>query len=90
MVGEIHHVKGNKKTAFEDCFGKPCQGEVMKFVEAALFQVAVSQSRKVRDGVMQGRADARFVRGIWLEKTTESDEHRFATDTGVYNDVLIW
>ena len=47
-------------------------------------------SQKVRDGERQGRADATLVRGIWLEKTTESDEHRFATDTGVYNDVLIW
>ena len=27
---EGYHVKG-KKTAFEDCFGKPYQGDVMKF-----------------------------------------------------------
>ena len=38
---ERYHVKANKKTAFEDCFGKPYQGEVMKFAEAALFRVAV-------------------------------------------------
>ena len=56
----------------------------MKFAEAALFRVAVSPSGKIRDGIRQGRADARFVRGMWLGKTTESDEHLFATDTGVY------
>ena len=37
-----YHVKGNKKTAFEDCFGKPYQGEVMKFEEAALDRAGVS------------------------------------------------
>ena len=45
---------------------------------------AVSRSGRVRNEIRQGRADARFVRGIWLGKTTESDEHLFATDTGVY------
>ena len=74
-------MKGNKKTAFQDCFGKPYQGEVMKFAEAALFRVAVSPSGRVRDEIRQGRADARFVHGIWHGKTTES---LFATDTGVY------
>ena len=56
----------------------------MKFAEAALFGVAVSPSGKIRHGVRQGRADARFVRGMWLRKTTEFLEHLFATDTGVY------
>ena len=56
----------------------------MKFAEAALFRVAVSPSGKMRDGIRQGRADARFVRGMWLGETTESDEHPFATNTGVY------
>ena len=39
---------------------------------------------RIRDGIRQGRADARFVSGIWPGKTTESDEHLFATDIGVY------
>ena len=86
---ERYHVKANKKTAFEDRFGKPCQGEVMKFAETALFRVAVSPSGKIRDWIRQGRADARFVRGIWLGKTTESDEHLFATDTGVYTTTTV-
>ena len=80
----MYHVKGNKKTAFEDCFGKPYQGEVMKFAEAALFCVAVSPCGKIRDGIRQGRADARSVRGIWLGKSTDSDEHLFANELGVY------
>ena len=81
---ERYHVKGNQKTPFADCFRKPYHGEVTKFAEAALFWLAVSPSGRIRDGIRQGRADARFVRGIWLGKTTESDEHLFATDTGVY------
>ena len=76
---ERHPVKGNKKTAFEGCFGKPYQGEVMKLAEAAPFRVAVSPTES-----RQGRADARFVRGIWLGKTTESDERLFANELGVY------
>ena len=56
----------------------------MKFAKAALFRVAVSPSGKIRDGIRQGRADARFLRGVWLGKTTESDEHLFANETGVY------
>ena len=71
---ERYHVKANKKTAFEDWFGKAYQGEVMKFAEATLFRVG----GKIRDGVRQGRADARFVRGTWLGKTAESHEHLFA------------
>ena len=45
---ERYHVKANKKTAFEECFGKPYQGEVMKFAEAALFHMDVSPSRRIR------------------------------------------
>ena len=56
----------------------------MKFAEAALFRAAVSPSGKIRDGVRQGRADARFVRGRWRGKNTESDEHLFANEMGVY------
>ena len=56
----------------------------MKFAEAALFRVAVSPGGKIRDGIRQGRADARFVRGVWLGKTTESDQHVFANELGVY------
>ena len=44
-----------------------------KFPEAALFRVTVSPSGRIRDGIRQGRADARLVRGMWLGKTTESD-----------------
>ena len=43
---EGYHVKGNKMTAFEDCFWKPYQGELMKFAEAALFRVAVTEAVK--------------------------------------------
>ena len=81
---ERYHVNGNKKTAFEDCSGKPYQGEVMKSAEAALFRLAVSPSGRARNEIRQGRVDARFVRGIWLGKTADPDEHLFATDTGVY------
>ena len=56
----------------------------MKFVEAAMFRVAVSPSGKIGDGVRQGGADTRFVRGMWLGKTPESDEHLFANELGVY------
>ena len=77
-------MKANKKTAFEDCFGKPYQGVVTKFAEAALFRFAVSFSGRVRSEVRQGRADARFVRGIRLGKNVNSDEHLLATDGGVY------
>ena len=37
---ERDHVKGNKKTAFEDCFGKLY---LMKFAKAALFRVKGSK-----------------------------------------------
>ena len=56
----------------------------MKFAEAALFRVAVSPTGKIRDGIMHGRADARFVRGVWLGMSKEYDGHLFATDTRVY------
>ena len=64
--------------------GSPGRGEILKFAEAALFRLAVSQSGKVRSEVRQGRSDARLVRGIWLGKTLDSDEHLFGTDEGVF------
>ena len=81
---ERYHVKGNKKTASEDCFGTPYQGEILKFAEAALFRLAVSPSGKVRSETRQGRADARFVRGTCLGQTLDSDEHLCGTDEGVF------
>ena len=77
---EMSHVKGNKKTAFEDCFGKPYQGEVMKFAEAALFHVAVSPSGSSKRN-QAGSSRRKICPWQWLGKTTESDEHLFATDT---------
>ena len=56
----------------------------MKFAEAALFRVAVSPSGRVQSEIRLSRTDARFVRGIRLGKTTASDAHLFATETGVY------
>ena len=56
------HVKGKKERS-KTVLGKPNQGEVMKFAEAALFRVTVSPGGRIRDGIRQGRADARFVRG---------------------------
>ena len=81
---ERYHVKANKKKAVEYCLGKPYQGEILKFAEAALFPLAVSPCGKVRSEVRQGRADARFVRGICLGKTLDSDEHLFGTDESVF------
>ena len=70
-----YHVRGNKETAFEDRFGKPYQVEVTTFAEAALFCWAVSSNGKQSE-VRQGRADAGFVRGIWLGKTLDSADER--------------
>ena len=71
VVGETerYHVKGNKKTLFEDCFGKPYQRELIKFAEAALFRLAVSPREGVRTEDRLGRADARFVRVKSLQGT---------------------
>ena len=48
-----------------------------------LFCVAVSRERRF-ETESGSRADARFVRGICLGKTTESDEHLFANELEVY------
>ena len=57
----------------------------MKFAEAALFRVAVSPSGNFRDGVRQGRADARFVRGMWLGKDQHTPMNILSrTSLGVY------
>ena len=48
---ERYHVKGNRKTVFEDCFREPYLGEVMKFAGAALFWLAVSLCGRVRSEI---------------------------------------
>eukprot|EP00959_Pyramimonas_sp_CCMP1952_P301812 6315014-Pyramimonas_sp.AAC.1 len=43
---ERYHAKANHRTAYEDCFGKAYQGEVLKFGEAALFKLSVTTTGK--------------------------------------------
>ena len=69
-------MKGDKKTAFEDCCGKPYQGEVMKFAEAAFFHFAVSPSGKLRSEARQGRGACKIcLRNVaWQDLHDEDGE----------------
>eukprot|EP00959_Pyramimonas_sp_CCMP1952_P063094 1318730-Pyramimonas_sp.AAC.1 len=68
-VIERYVMRANQRAAFEGSFGKKCQCEALKSGEFALLRLAVAATGKVRAGVRQGRADPRFVGGIWLGKT---------------------
>ena len=92
---ERYHVKGNTNKTFEDCGGKPYQGEVMKFAEAALFRVVegremeserVEQTRdlSVAYGLARPRnsmniSSRRGHRSVHHEDSETSSRHRAKT-----------
>ena len=70
---ERYHVKDNKKTAFEDCFGKPYQGEVMSCPRVERLVAESGRDEQMRDLSVE----------YGFGKTTESDEQLFANELGV-------
>ena len=80
---ERYHVKQNGHTPFMDTTGAWYKGEIVPFGETVLYKVPFSQSRH-RPGGKQHKADARFLRGLFLGKSNENDEYYVATpDNGV-------
>ena len=77
---ERYHVKGNKKTVFEDCFEKLYQGEFMKFAEVALFRV---QDLSAGYGLARLGSDEHLFAtdgGVYTTRTGEtSSRHRATT-----------
>ena len=71
------------RTAYEAAFGCGYTGEVLPFAETALFKVPISHTREITSGVMMPKGDSSMVRGIWVGKHAESDDHVYLTASGV-------
>ena len=69
--GNRYQTRANGKTAYYSMRGKAYNGEVLPFGEIAQF-------RKITDD----KFESRWVKGVWIGKSEETDEHFFLTESG--------
>ena len=63
-------------------FGCGYTGEVLAFGETCLFKVPMSSSRQQSSHITKHKAEANFVRGLWVGKHDASDDHLLVTASG--------
>ena len=71
---ERYHIKGNKKTAYEDCFQTSYHGALYKFCETVVSRHPSHKDGRRTLGRTQQKADNQFNMGIWYGKTYDSNE----------------
>ena len=79
---ERYRVRADGMTPHYAAFGVGYRGEILPFAETALFKVPMNHTRQVSKNVTAHRGESTFVKGIWVGKHDESDDHLYLTDTG--------
>jgi hypothetical protein len=77
-----YRVRADGNTAHKAAYGVGYRGEILPFGETALFRVPESHSRQIATGVQRNKGDSQMVKGIWVGKHRESDDHVFVTAAG--------
>eukprot|EP00971_Amphidinium_carterae_P275205 5460558-Amphidinium_carterae.1 len=77
------HVRGTLTTAYQDTYGVAYRGPVVPFGETCLFRLAYPTHRKFKQ-VKVGKADLRFLPGLFVGKAYESDEWLVLTQSGCF------
>eukprot|EP00971_Amphidinium_carterae_P282249 5603283-Amphidinium_carterae.1 len=70
-------------TAYQDTFGVAYRGPLVQFGETCLFRLAYPTHRKFKQ-VKVGKADLRFLHGLFVGKAYESDEWLVLTQSGCF------
>ena len=77
-----YRTRADGNTSHKAAYGVGYRGEILPFGETALFKVPESHSRQVAQGVQRNKGDSMMVKGIWVGKHRESDDHVFLTVGG--------
>ena len=75
--------KGNGKTQFEDAYGCKLVGGVLPFATAVLYREPFASHRCIAKGLRAHNGDLHWQRGLWLGRTSRSNEVLVGTPTGV-------
>ena len=77
-------IKANGRTAYQDAFDTNYSGEVLPFGETAMFRTPISKTGAVQGRKRQLKGDSLWRKGIFLGKSTGTNEFLFGTEDGVY------
>ena len=83
-VTSRYRLRADGTTAFFGAFGHNYTGEVLPFGETVLMKAPQSSSGARRGQARQNKADTAWIKGIWVGKTDNNDEHIVLTDTGKF------
>jgi len=75
-------VRADGLTSHQACYGTGYRGEILPFGETALFKAPASHTRQATAKDLQAKGDSTMVKGIWVGKNAESDDHVFLTAGG--------
>ena len=78
----VYRVRADSITSYRAACGVGCNGEILPCGETALFKVPESHTRQVSSTSTRNKGDSAFVKGIWIGKHMESDDHIFLTAGG--------
>ncbi len=77
-----YRVRADGNTSHKAAYGVGYRGEILPFGETALFKVPESHTRQIVAGVQRSKGDSMMVKGIWVKKHRDSDDHTFLTVNG--------
>ncbi|CAK0827956.1 unnamed protein product [Prorocentrum cordatum] len=69
-------------TSHQAAYGVTYNGEILPFGETALFKTPISHTRQIATASLKRKGESSFVKGIWIGKHKESDDHLFLTPAG--------
>ena len=77
-----YRVRADGLTSHHAAFDVGYKGEIATFGETALFKVPMTSSRQVGPGNRAYKGDSTMIKGIWVGKTDDADEHMCLTPRG--------
>ena len=81
-VAERYRTRADGLTSHYAAFGNGYKGEVLPSSETAFFNMPMTHSRQVTENTTAHKGDSTFVRGIWVGKHEDSNDHIYLTETG--------
>ncbi|CAK0856887.1 unnamed protein product, partial [Prorocentrum cordatum] len=74
--------RADRRTSHQAAYGVTYNGETPPFGETALFKTPISHTRQITTTSLKHKGESSFVKGIWIGKHKESDDHLFLTPAG--------
>ncbi|CAK0815286.1 unnamed protein product, partial [Prorocentrum cordatum] len=74
--------RADGRTSHQAACGVTYNGEIPPFGETALFKTPISHTRQIAATSLKRKGESSFVKGIWIGKRRESDDHLLLTPAG--------